>query len=86
VDEGKQFYVGAINILGLDEKPRAQMLQDFFLQPGQIYNQRLVELSVLRDRSILPDCGCGERPLFSPDEKTGVVTLTFDFRPCLGAH
>jgi outer membrane protein assembly factor BamA len=82
VDEGKQFYVGEINILGLDKTARTQMLQDFLLKPGQIYNQRLVELSMKHGPS-LPKCEC-DRPALRLDEKTAIVTLTFDFRSCLG--
>ena len=85
VDEGKQFYVGEINILGLDKSARTQMLQDFLLQPGQIYNQRLLELS-MKHGPTLPNCECGDRSARWLDEKKGVVTLTFDFRSCLGGR
>jgi outer membrane protein assembly factor BamA len=84
VDEGKQFYVGDINILGLDKTARTQMLQEFLLQPGQIYNQRLVELSMLRHGPAFPNCECGDRPALWLDERAAIVTLTFDFRSCLG--
>jgi hypothetical protein len=85
VDEGKQFFVNDIDILGLDETARVQMLQDFLLRPGQIYNGRLVELSLKRERgSALPSCGCSDHPALQLDEKAGLVTLTFDFRSCLG--
>jgi hypothetical protein len=84
--EGKQFVVNDINILGLSESARAQMLQEFLLKPGQIYNERLAELSLKRARgSVLPNCGCSERPAFQLDEEAGLVTLTFDFRSCLGS-
>lgn len=86
IDEGKQFSVGDIKILGLDETARTQMLRDFLLQPGQIYNQRLVELSMLEHGPMLPNCECGDRPALWLDEKTRVVTLTFDFRSCLGGR
>jgi outer membrane protein assembly factor BamA len=85
VDEGKQFYVDGINILGVDESFRAQMLQDFLLKPGQIYNGRLVELFLKREHgSVLSDCECNDRPSLQLDERAGLVTITFDFRSCLG--
>ena len=81
--EGQQFIVNDINILGLNESARLQSLQDFLLKPGQIYNERLVELSLKRERgSVLPSCGCSDRPALDLDEKTGLVTLRFDFRSC----
>ncbi len=84
MDEGKRFYVGDVNILGLDETVRTQMLRDFLLQPGQVYNQRLVELSMLKHG--LPNCNCGNRPTKWLDEKTAIVNLTFDLRSCLGGR
>jgi len=87
VDEGKQFFVDCINILGVDESSRAQMLQDFLLKPGQIYNGRLVELFLKREHGSVPsDCECNDRPSLQLDESLGLVTLTFDFRSCLGGR
>jgi outer membrane protein assembly factor BamA len=42
VDEGKQFYVSSINVVGLDD----HVLKDSLLQPGNIYNERLANLFV----------------------------------------
>ncbi len=88
VDEGKQFFVYGINIIGVDESFRAhQMLQDLLLKPGQIYNGRLVELFLKREHGSLPsDCECNDRPSLQLDERAGLVTLTFDFRSCLGGR
>jgi outer membrane protein assembly factor BamA len=84
-DEGKQFFVDGINILGVDESFRAQMLLDFLLKPGQIYNGRLVELFLKREHgSVLPNCDCNDRPALQLDEAAGLVTITFDLRSCLG--
>jgi outer membrane protein assembly factor BamA len=86
MDEGKQFYVAGISVLGLDDTTRAKVLQDFLLQPGQIYNSRLVQLSLRKQGSTLPGCSCPDRPALALDEKAGLVTLTFDFRPCPGGN
>jgi outer membrane translocation and assembly module TamA len=75
VDEGKQFYVSSIDIVGAD----AQVLNDLALVPGQIYNVRLVE-SFLRKHlpgADVNDPNIQERLL---NERDGTVALTFDFR------
>lgn len=77
VDEGKQFYVRSIGIVGAG----AQVLNDLALTPGQIYNVRLVELFL---RKHLPGADANDpniqRRLL--DERNGTVALTFDFRRC----
>lgn len=83
VDEGKQFYVDEINILGVGEPVRAQLLRDFFIKPGQIYNQRLVELFMQKYGSMFHNCECSDRPALDLDERTATVALTFDARACL---
>jgi outer membrane translocation and assembly module TamA len=74
VDEGKQFYVSSIDIVGSDP----QVLNDLLLTPGHVYNVRLVD-SFLRRH--LPgtdvyDPRIQQRLL---DERNGTVALTFDF-------
>jgi Surface antigen variable number repeat len=80
MDEGKQFYVSNISLLGGDE----HLLEDSPLQPGNIYNQRLARLfiqehapSSLRDAS--PDLGIR----LQLDERVGTLAITYDFRACL---
>jgi len=46
IDEGKQFYISNINVLGLDELARQELLKSLPIKPGQIYNSRLWELSL----------------------------------------
>ena len=87
VDEGKQFYVDDVNIVGVDESSRAQMLQDFLVKPGQIYNGRLVEVFLKREHgSVLSNCECNDRPSLQLDERAALVTITFDFRSCLSGR
>jgi len=81
-DEGKQFYVGRINVEGIGAPPRQQVLKELAIKPGDIYNSRLWDLSLLRIASLFPDCDCrSDRPL-QLDERTGTVAVTLDFRPC----
>jgi outer membrane protein insertion porin family len=81
MDEGKQFYVSSVNVLGLDELARKEVLMALLIRSGQIYNSRLWELSLRKYSSLFPNCECrdSERRL---DEKAGTVALTLDFRPC----
>jgi outer membrane protein insertion porin family len=85
IDEGRQFYVNEINILGVGEPVRAQLLRDFFIKPGQIYNQRFVELFMQKYGSMFHNCECNDRPALDLDERTGTVALTLDARACLAA-
>jgi outer membrane protein assembly factor BamA len=82
VDEGKQFFVSSINLTGLDESARQRVLKDFLVKPGQIYNSRLWELSLLKHASMFPNCRCGNNEQKQLDEQSGTVALTLDFRPC----
>ena len=82
LDEGKQFRVGRVNVLGLDESARQEVLNALPIKPGQIYNSRLWEAALLKNASMLPDCECPDREQLREDNKSGVVTLTLDFRPC----
>jgi outer membrane protein insertion porin family len=75
VDEGKQFYVSSIDIVGAD----AQVLNDLALKPGQVYNVRLVELFL---RKHLPGADVNDPNIQHRllNEREGMVALTFDFR------
>ena len=81
LDEGKQFFVRSVNIVGLDEPTQREILKDFPI--GQVYNWRLFDQFVARHYSILrfspDDPSHIDRRL---DERTGTVALTLDARPC----
>ena len=78
-DEGKQFYIGGVNILGLNEPARQELLKNFPMKPGQVYNGRLFYSFLEKYIPMFPD-GVSR----GLDEKAGTVTFTFDFRPCSG--
>jgi hypothetical protein len=78
VDEGKRFYVEGVDAVGLDEGIRQELLKDFPLKRGQIYNSRHYDLFLLKEGSILSACG-SERRL---NERVGTITITIDCRPC----
>lgn len=76
IDEGKQFHVGNVVILGLDEPARKELLQDFPMKPGQIFDGKLFA-------SLLTNSALGVWDYSqAQDDKAGIVTVTFDFRPC----
>lgn len=82
VDEGKQFNVSIINVVGLDEIARQEVLHDLPIKPGQIYDSRLWQLSLRKYRPFLPDCECRSPQSPHLDQQAGTVVLTLDFRPC----
>lgn len=81
-DEGKQFVVGSINVLGLDEPARQELISKLAIKPGQIYNSRLWEAAFRENAPTLAECDCPNHEQLREDDKSGIVTLTLDFRPC----
>jgi outer membrane protein insertion porin family len=81
LDEGKQFYFSSVNVLGLNERAQQEVSTDFPI--GQVYNDRLFELFLVRHSSTLKfapdDLRHIDRRL---DEQAGTVAITLDARPC----
>jgi len=81
LDEGRQFHVSSINIVGLDERSRQEILKDFPI--GQIYNERLFRLFLEKYSSVFKlhaeDPRLTERRL---DERTGTIAITLYACPC----
>jgi outer membrane protein assembly factor BamA len=82
VDEGKQFYVSDVEILGLEPAARQELLKDLPIKPGQIYSSRLWELWLLKYGSMFPDCKCRDHEPLLWNERASTVALILDFRPC----
>lgn len=81
IDEGKQFYLTRVDILGLDEPSQRKVLKD--MRVGQIYNQRLFELSLKKHASLLGFLDDDPRHVAKRlDEGMGNVAITLDTRPC----
>ena len=82
LDEGKQFYISRVDVVGLDEAAFENLKREMILKPGDVYNQRRMELS--RERaSHLPAYGSFEpRYQLRMDETARTVAMTYDFRHC----
>jgi outer membrane protein assembly factor BamA len=79
IDEGKQFYISSINVIGHD----ADVLHDLLLKPGDIYDQRLVDLFLQRYADFLPtDASPDASTHIRLDERKATVAIAFDFRRC----
>ena len=80
IDEGKQYRVGKIEFLGLDESSQNQFKPQ--LQPGGPFNKALVDELLRRNKSLLPgDASWQDVPL-TRNTKEGVVDVRFDFYSC----
>lgn len=83
IDEGKQFLISRVEVVGLDEAAFENVKHEMTLQLGGIYNERLMELFQLRYTSRLPAHESLEpRYQLHTDETAGTVVITFDFRHC----
>jgi len=80
-DEGKQFYLSDINVLGLDDHASKDVVNGFLLKPEEVYNQRLVELS-LKHLSV-PQSSRFRIYQLQRDEKAGTAAITISFGHCL---
>jgi hypothetical protein len=81
VDEGKQFHVNNINIVGLDEDSRREILNHFPV--GQVYNEKRFRVFLEKYQSVFKlhpdDPRLTERRL---EEQTGSVSITLYACPC----
>ncbi|MGH9502340.1 MAG: TonB family protein [Terriglobales bacterium] len=83
VDEGKKFYVSRIDILGLDENVFQNLKKALLVMPGDVYDQRLVDLFLQQQASLLPiDASPASDIDLRLDERAGTVAITYDLRRC----
>jgi TonB family protein len=83
LNEGKQFLVSRIDIIGLDESGFQNVQREMALKPGDVYNQRLVDLFLQRSVPRLPADASLEPPFkLQLNEEAGTVAITYHFRRC----
>jgi outer membrane protein assembly factor BamA len=78
--EGKQFRVSSVNILGLNEPVQGQLLEEFPMKRGEVYDRSLFSQFLSKNASRFAPLTA--KDLSKLDEKEGLVALTVDFRPC----
>lgn len=83
MDEGRQFLVSGIRIIGLDEFAAENALKDLSLKRGEVYNEKLADLFLLTEGSWLPSGASPESRIhLELNERAGTVAVAFDFAPC----
>ena len=81
IDEGKQFYLTRVDILGLHGPSQRKVLKD--MRVGQIYNSRLFALSLKKHASLLRFLHDDPWHVAKRiDERMGTVEIVLDARPC----
>ena len=69
--------------MGLDEADFQNAVRDLLVKPGDVYDQRLVDLFLQEHASLLPITAPPDSPIdLQLDERAGTVAITYDFRPC----
>jgi TonB family protein len=83
LDEGKQFLISRIDVIGLDESGFQSVQKEMTVKPGDVYNRRLVDLFLERSVSrLLGDASLDPRFNLQLNEEAATVTITYDFRRC----
>jgi outer membrane protein assembly factor BamA len=80
VDEGKQFRLRHVDVMGVDRGTKARVLAEFALKPGDVYTseawervaKKLLDLVQKSNHEVL------DKQL---DEANGLVDVMLDFRP-----
>ena len=80
IEEGKQYRVGQMDFLGLDESSQNQLKSQ--LRPGEAFNKALVDELLARNKSLLPADASWQDVHLTRKTKEGVVDVRFDFYSC----
>jgi outer membrane protein assembly factor BamA len=80
IDEGKQYRVGHVEFVGLDENSHNQLKAQ--LRPGEPFNKALVGELLKRNKSLLPADTSWRDVHLTRNTKQGVVDVNFDFYSC----
>lgn len=81
LDEGPQFRVGNVNIVGLDNKTQQSLLESWTMPSGKPYNSRLLENFFFEQRYTLPAGSTAAKNAdLQVDSREHTVDITLDFR------
>ena len=82
IDEGKQFFVRDVRVVGVDDLTSERLLRDSPLQRGNVYSQRLAEFFFHNPTIRMPvDGSPASRIHLDRDERGGTLAVTFDLQP-----
>jgi outer membrane protein insertion porin family len=82
-NEGQQFFVNRIDIIGLDEPAFQKIKTQVMLEPGQLYNQRLMEFFLKKhSKKFLKHVASAPSFSLQRNELNATVAITYDFRQC----
>lgn len=83
IDEGPQFRLSEVKVLGLDAELAEKLMRDSGLKAGDVYRQSAVDEFFTKNRGVLPAGAKAEDQTFRQiDEERLTVNLAFDFRNC----
>jgi len=80
LDQGKQYQVGKVEFLGLNEKTQNQLAPE--LKPGDVFNRNLVDEILKRNKPLLPPDASWKDVSVHRNNKEGTVDIRFDFWTC----
>ncbi len=81
IDEGPQYRVNGIEILGLNRVMTEQLLKSL-PKSGQLFDRRVIEDFLKQNQSLLPNDASPKDMAVSRDVQNATVDLVFDFRSC----
>lgn len=82
MDEGHQFRVGSVQILGLDQQVSNHPIK-LEIKPGVLFSNQLIDEFYKQNKAILPaDASAREDTTISQDARTHTVAIKLDFRGC----
>lgn len=81
-DEGDQFFVDHVNMVGLDEETFQKVRKTLYVMPGQLYNARLADLWLENSRLLPPDNTSHGRVKLDINEPERTLVMTYDFTHC----
>jgi outer membrane protein assembly factor BamA len=82
LDEGRQFRVGSVEVLGLDRSLSGPTLKNK-LVPGQIFSSALIEDVFSENKSALPaNVSSKDAVEITQDARNATVAIVFYFGPC----
>jgi TonB family protein len=82
-NEGIPFFVSRIDIIGLDEPAFQKVKKELLLEPGEPYNQRLVDFFIqYHSKKSSKDAAIEPNFSLQRNDQQSTVAITYDFRQC----